>query len=142
MIDKMQTRNPNNSTVRACRRRPICVKHPLATSLTILSSAAGALSFRRCHPCGIGRLDLQVPDAEPMLPACWMDGGRPMAEVNTQIADAKGVPQRSPDDVAGYVERPMPRWSFVLAGVVYAAWLVFLLVMVWVRTTDPHYMGP
>ncbi|HUW82428.1 MAG TPA: hypothetical protein VMZ31_06470 [Phycisphaerae bacterium] len=65
-----------------------------------------------------------------------------MAEVNTQVVHAQGDPQQAGGDVAGYVERPMPRWSLILAGVVYVAWLVFLLAMVWVRTTDPHYMGP
>ena len=65
-----------------------------------------------------------------------------MAEVHTQVAGAEGDPQQSPGDVAGYVERPMPRWSLILAGTVYVVWLGFLLAMVWVRTTDPHYMGP
>lgn len=43
--------------------------------------------------------------------------------------------------VAGYVDRPAPRWMLVAAAVVYIAWLAFLLAMVWVRTTDPHYLG-
>ena len=48
---------------------------------------------------------------------------------------------REPADVAGYVDRSLPRWVLVLAAVVYVAWLGFLLAMVVVRMIDPHYMA-
>ncbi|MFQ6048597.1 MAG: hypothetical protein ACE5K7_04465 [Phycisphaerae bacterium] len=42
-------------------------------------------------------------------------------------------------EVAGYVDRPLPRWVLVLSIGAYLLWLGFLLAMLWVRVTDPHY---
>ena len=56
------------------------------------------------------------------------------------MTSSDSQPNQQPP-IAGYVDRPAPRWMLVAAAVVYIAWLAFLLAMVWVRTTDPHYLG-
>jgi hypothetical protein len=57
---------------------------------------------------------------------------------SSRLGDESG--QEAPAAV-GYARRPVPRWVLLLALGVYVAWLGFLLVMVWVRMTDVHYMG-
>ena len=43
---------------------------------------------------------------------------------------------------AGYIDTPLPRRVLYVALTVYVVWLGFLGAMVWVRMTDPHYLGP
>lgn len=57
------------------------------------------------------------------------------------MTSSDSQPNQQPPPIAGYVDPPAPRWMLVAAAVVYIAWLAFLLAMVWVRTTDPHYLG-
>jgi hypothetical protein len=57
---------------------------------------------------------------------------------SSRLGDASG--QAAPGAV-GYARRAVPRWVLLVAMAVYVAWLGFLLVMVWVRMTDVHYMG-
>ena len=62
------------------------------------------------------------------------------AKTSKQLAStATADPTPEP---AGYVDKPLPRRALYVALAVYVVWLGFLGAMVWVRMTDPHYLGP
>ena len=61
-----------------------------------------------------------------------------MQTQSSRLGDESGQPAPT---AVGYAKRAVPRWVLLVALAAYAAWLGFLLVMVWVRMTDIHYMG-